>query len=630
MSKHEFQTEIKHLLDLMIHSLYSNKEIFLRELISNSSDAIDKLKFLTLTDDKLKTLEFNPKIEIKFDDKKNILVIKDNGIGMDDKDLQDNLGTIAKSGTKSFLANLTGDNVKDSNLIGQFGVGFYSVFMVADKVEVISQKAGEDKAYKWISSGTGEYELEDTKAGDYGTKITLHLKKEESEFASKWQLESVIKKYSNHIPFPIYLEFTETEFEEQSEEDKEAKKERVSKEVTKNEKINDAMAIWTKNKKDLKKNDYNDFYKSIGYDGDEPFAHIHTKAEGTHEYNTLFYLPKKAPFDLYRADYRSNVKLYVKRVFITDDDKELLPTYLRFVVGVIDSQDLPLNVSREILQQNKILATIKQGSTKKILSEIKKLAKNKEKYSEFIGEFGRPLKEGLYQDHMNKDALMELVRFKSTKESGSLTSLEEYVESMQENQKAIYYITGEKEEILRNSPLLESFKDKNIEVLILDDELDEVIMPSIGTYKEKEFKSVNRTDTADDLETKEDKEAAKEAEPIAKKIKDALGDKVKDVKISARLKESPSCVVADENDPTASMQQMFKSMGQDMPMDEIKPILEINPTHPIVQKMDSLKDDELANISNLLLDQALLSEGIVPKDIRAFTINLNRAIENSI
>jgi molecular chaperone HtpG len=630
MAKHQFQTEIKHLLDLMINSLYSNKEIFLRELVSNSSDAIDKLKYLTLTDEKLKSLKFQPKIEIKFDDKKNILTISDNGIGMDKDDLQNNLGTIAKSGTKSFLANLSGDNVKDSNLIGQFGVGFYSVFMVASKVEVISKKAGDEKAYKWISSGDGNYDLDEAKKDIHGTNITLHLKKDEESFASKWQIESIIKKYSNHIPFPIYLEYTETEFEEQSKEDEEAKKEKISKEVTKNEKINDAMAIWTKSKKDLKKADYIDFYKSIGYDQDEPYCHVHTKAEGTNEYNTLFYIPKKAPFDLYRADYRSNVKLYVKRVFITDDDKELLPTYLRFIVGVIDSQDLPLNVSREILQQNKILATIKQASTKKILGEIKKLSKDKEKYQTFIDEFGKLLKEGLYQDHMNKDALMELVRFKSTNDTNILTSLEEYTNNMQKDQKAIYYITGGKEEILRNSPLLESFKDKNIDVLILDDELDEVIMPSIGTYKEKEFKSVNRTDTANDLETKEDKEKAKKAEPIIKKIKNSLGDKVKDVKVSARLKNSPSCVVADENDPTASMQQMLKAMGQNMPDQEIKPILEINLNHKIVKKLDSLNDNDLKDISNLLLDQALLSEGVVPKDIKSFNENLNKAIEKSL
>jgi molecular chaperone HtpG len=615
MAKHQFQTEIKHLLDLMINSLYSNKEIFLRELVSNSSDAIDKLKYLTLTDEKLKSLKFQPKIEIKFDDKKNILTISDNGIGMDKDDLQNNLGTIAKSGTKSFLANLSGDNVKDSNLIGQFGVGFYSVFMVASKVEVISKKAGDEKAYKWISSGDGNYDLDEAKKDIHGTNITLHLKKDEESFASKWQIESIIKKYSNHIPFPIYLEYTETEFEEQSKEDEEAKKEKISKEVTKNEKINDAMAIWTKSKKDLKKADYIDFYKSIGYDQDEPYCHVHTKAEGTNEYNTLFYIPKKAPFDLYRADYRSNVKLYVKRVFITDDDKELLPTYLRFIKGIIDSEDLPLNVSREILQQNRIMANIKQNATKKILQAIKKLKDDDAKL--FTEQYNKVIKEGIFQDHINKDLLLDIVRYKSSTEEG-MVSFADYISRGDSEKKEIFYIAGEDERVLRNSPLLEAYKKASIEVLIMDDkEIDEIVSPSIGQYKEWSLKDITTVEAPDSKTAEEKEEISKEFKFLTERITKILGDEVKEVKTTTRLTTSPSCVVKDANDPMAGMAQMFAQMGQEMP--ETPLILEVNPEHDMIKKMDKLDNEAtFALMSWILLDSAKLSEGIEPKDKSAF------------
>jgi molecular chaperone HtpG len=627
MAKHQFQTEVNQLLHLMIHSLYSNKEIFIRELVSNASDALDKLKYLSITDDKYKDLDFTPEIQIAFDEDAKTITISDNGIGMNEEDLINNIGTIAKSGTKSFVSNLSGDAKKDSNLIGQFGVGFYSSYMVAHKVEVTSKKAGEEKAYIWTSEGSGEFDLEESTKETQGTSIKLFLKDEESEFLSRFKIEEIIKKYSNHIPFIIKLAYTETTTEGEGDDKKEVK-------TDKNEQINSASALWTQPKAKLKKDDYTEFYKSISHDSDEPMAYVHTKAEGTQEYITLFYIPKKAPFDMYRVDYQPNVKLYVNRVFITDDDKELLPTYLRFIKGIIDSADLPLNVSREILQQNKILANIKSASVKKILGEIKKLAKDEEKYTEFIEEFGRPLKEGLYQDHASKDKLQELVRFKSTKVD-KWTGFEAYKQRMQPEQKAIYYITGENEQMLRNSPLLESFKKKDIEVLILDDEIDEIVIPSVTEYKGTPIKSVNRTDTADDLETKEDEKAKEEAKGVVEKIKKALGDEVKDVKVSSRLDESPSCIVADENDPTLQMQQMMKAMGQEMAgmgMDsEVKPILEINPTHNIVKKLDGISDENMIeDISKLLLDQALLAEGATIKDVSAFTKRLNKVIAQAL
>jgi molecular chaperone HtpG len=499
--------------------------------------------------------------------------------------------------------------------------------MVAHKVEVTSKKAGEEKAYIWTSEGSGEFDLEEGTKETQGTSIKLFLKDEESEFLSRFKIEEIIKKYSNHIPFIIKLAYTETTTEGEGDDKKEVK-------TDKNEQINSASALWTQPKAKLKKDDYTEFYKSISHDSDEPMAYVHTKAEGTQEYITLFYIPKKAPFDMYRVDYQPNVKLYVNRVFITDDDKELLPTYLRFIKGIIDSADLPLNVSREILQQNKILANIKSASVKKILGEIKKLAKDEEKYTEFIEEFGRPLKEGLYQDHASKDKLQELVRFKSTKVD-KWTGFEAYKQRMQPEQKAIYYITGENEQMLRNSPLLESFKKKDIEVLILDDEIDEIVIPSVTEYKGTPIKSVNRTDTADDLETKEDEKAKEEAKGVVEKIKKALGDEVKDVKVSSRLDESPSCIVADENDPTLQMQQMMKAMGQEMAgmgMDsEVKPILEINPTHNIVKKLDGISDENMIeDISKLLLDQALLAEGATIKDVSAFTKRLNKVIAQAL
>ncbi len=594
MSQHTFQTEVSQLLHLIIHSLYSRKEIFLRELISNSSDALDKLRYLTLTNDTFKSFAFDPKVNLEFADGDNpTLTISDSGIGMSKKDLQDNLGTIARSGTKNFLSKLSGDAKQDSNLIGEFGVGFYSCFMVADKIDVSSKKAGNKEAWKWISDGKSGYEISKDVRKEAGTTITLHLSDEGKEFANRWKIENLVKKYSDHIDFPIFLTFDEIDYDKEGKE-----KSRKSK----TEQINDAKAFWTRSKNDLKSKDYKEFYKNLSFDSEDPFDWIHFKAEGSLEFTILLYIPKKAPLDIYRADYQSGVKLYVNRVFITDDDKELLPTWLRFVRGIIDSSDLPLNVSREILQQNRIMNKIKSNSVKKILDKLNSLAKDKKKYSEFYNEFGRLLKEGVYQEFEHKEALTELLRFKSTNEDGYV-SLREYVDRMVTDQKSIYYITGQNEISLRESPLLEMYAEKNMEVLLLDDEIDEIIISSVPKYDEKELKSVNRSGAADEIAEESDKDRAKELKPLIKRIKKILGDKVKDVKISNRLSDSPSCIVTDENDPTAQMQEIMRSMGQvDMP--NIRPILEINPDHEIVKKLKTKpKGKSFENISLLLYER---------------------------
>ena len=596
MSQHTFQTEVGQLLHLITHSLYTNKEIFLRELISNASDALDKMRYLTLTNDDFKSLSFDPKINIEFKDGDNpTLTLTDSGIGMSQQELEENLGTIARSGTKNFLENMSGNEKKDSQLIGQFGVGFYSCFMVADKVDVSTKKAGEDKAWLWTSDGQSGYEISKEVRKEPGTSITLHLNEDGKEFASRWRVENLVKKYSDHIDFPIFLTYDEIDYDKDG-------KEKSSK--SKTDQINDAKAFWTRAKSDLKKKDYIEFYKTLSHDTEDPFDWIHTKAEGNLEYTLLFYIPKTASPDIYRTDYQTGVKLYVNRVFITDDEKELLPTWLRFVKGVIDSSDLPLNVSREILQQNRIMSKIKSNAVKKILNKLKDISKDKDKYAIFFDQFGRLIKEGVYQDFDHKDALTDLLRFKSTKEDG-LVSLKEYVDRMDSDQKSIFYITGQQESSLRNSPLLEIYDKKDIEVLILDDEIDEIIISSVPKYDEKDLKSVNRSGAADDISEDADKDSEKSTKPVLKKIKKVLGDKVKDVKVSSRLSDSPSCIVADENDPTAQMQEIMKSMGQ-TGMPEIKPILEINPNHEIVEKLKSMTRKKSFDDIALLLDLQIL------------------------
>ena len=617
MSQHSFQTEVSQLLHLIIHSLYSHKEIFLRELISNSSDALDKLRYLTITKEDYKSTDFDPKINIEFKEGDlPTLTISDSGIGMSKKELQDNLGTIARSGTKNFLTKLSGDAKKDSQLIGQFGVGFYSSFMIADKVEVVSKKAGNKEAWKWVSDGKSGFEITKDIKKENGTIITLHLNDEGKEFASRWQIQELIKKYSDHIDFPIFLTYHDIEYDEKGEE---------KSRKLKTDQVNDAKAFWTRSKNDLKEKDYKEFYKNFSNDMDEPFDWVHFRAEGALEFTILFFIPNKAAPDIFRADYQSGVKLYVNRVFITDDDKELLPSWLRFVRGIIDSSDLPLNVSREILQQNRIMAKIRSNSVKKILSKLQEVAADKEKYSQFYEQYGRLIKEGIYQDFEHKDALTDLLRFKSTKDEG-LVSLREYIGRMRDDQKSIYYITGQNQISLEKSPLLEMYAKNDIEVLILDDEIDEIIISAVPKYDEKDLKSVNRSGAADDFLDNKNKGAEKSFSSVIKKIKKVLGERVKDVKISGRLSDSPSCIVADENDPTAQMQELMRSMGQpDMP--QIKPILEINPKHKIVLKLkDKTKQKSFNDFALLLYEQALIQEGIKLEDPSGFVKRLNDVI----
>ncbi|PZT48601.1 molecular chaperone HtpG [Helicobacter valdiviensis] len=627
MAKHTFQTEVNQLLDLMIHSLYSNKEIFLRELVSNASDALDKLQYLTLTDEKLKSFSFTPKIDISFDSEKNILTISDSGIGMNEQDLIENLGTIAKSGTKNFLSKLSGDKKKDSALIGQFGVGFYSAFMVASKIIVTTKKAGEEQAYAWISDGSGEFEIEKCTKDSHGSEIKLYLKEDEKEFTSRWRIEEIIKKYSDHIPFPIFLHYTETKTEGEGDSKKEIIEE-------KNEQINKASALWRVSKKDLKEEEYKEFYKSLSYDGADPLSWIHTKVEGSLEYTTLFYIPQNAPFDLYRVDYKSGVKLYVKRVFITDDDKELLPSYLRFVRGIIDSEDLPLNVSREILQQNKILATIKSASTKKILSEIESLQKDEEKYIKFYKEFGRCLKEGVYSDFENKEKLLEFLRFSSSKSEDKEISFKTYKERMKEDQKSIYYLQGEDLELLKNSPLLEGYKQKDIEVLFFSDEIDGIVMPMVHEFEKTPLRSITSKEAMEEIGANTLSEEIKNKfQPLLDSFTKTLEGEVKEVRLSTRLVDAPSCIVADVDDPNAAMMKMMKQMGAmgmgaDMP--EPKPILELNPNHIILQKLlESSNEAKNAEVAYLLLEEAKLLEGGKLKDVNTFVKRLNSLLQNS-
>ncbi|EAJ6063779.1 molecular chaperone HtpG, partial [Campylobacter jejuni] len=587
----------------------SNKEIFLRELISNASDALDKLNFLSVSDDKYKSLKFEPKIEIKIDKDKKTLSISDNGIGMDKDDLINNLGTIAKSGTKSFLENLSGDAKKDSQLIGQFGVGFYSAFMVASKIEVLSKKALDDKAYLWSSDANG-YEINDASKEEQGTSITLYLK--DDEFANAYKIESIIEKYSNHIQFPIFME--KEEFIPAKEGEEEGKTE------LKISQINKANALWRMQKSSLKAEDYERFYEQNFHDSNKPLLYLHTKSEGKLEYNSLFFIPQNAPFDLFRVDYQSGLKLYVKRVFISDDDKELLPTYLRFVRGIIDVEDLPLNVSREILQENQILKGVKEASVKKILGELEKLKNNdKEKYLSFFKTFGKVLKEGLYGFGGEKDSLLKLMLYKSTK-GENLRSLEEYKNDLQGDQKEIFYIAGNNESLLRTSPLLEEYKQKNIEVLLMDDEIDSLVTPMLE-FEGLKFVAINQVEDKNELSDEEKNTFA----PLVAKFKELLKDQVEDVRLTSRLKDSPSCIVYDKNKPDFAMQQLLKQMGQEQ---NFKPILEINPKHAI---FTGLKNNESfsADIATLVLNMAKLSEGMGVDNPAEFNASLTKIINKA-
>ena len=656
MATHQFQTEVSQLLKLIIHSLYSNKDIFLREIVSNASDALDKLKYLTVSDENYKKINFEPRIDILFDEEAKTLTVQDSGIGMNADDLDNNLGTIARSGTKAFLEKLENEAKKDSALIGQFGVGFYSAFMAAKKIDVITRKAAESKIYKWSSEGTSSYDVDELaadseeakrygfdKEGTNGSAIVMYLNDDDKEYASRWKIEELIKRYSDHIAFPIYLHYTQKKYDDKGKE---------TGSEAKIDKINSASALWKRSKSELKKEDYNDFYKTISHDTTDPLMYVHTHAEGTQEYTTLFYVPETAPFDMYQADYKSGVKLYVKRVFITDDDRELLPAYLRFVRGIIDSEDLPLNVSREILQQNRILSSIKTSSVKKLLCEFKKMGeaadkarkvaeadrtdddKNAiEKWNKFVSQYNRPMKEGLYSDFANRDEICEIVRFKSTDESGTgegnYTSFADYVQRMKTDQKAIYYITGSDEKNLRANPLVKAYTNKGFEVLIMDDDIDDIIIPGVGKYKnEYELKAVNRAGSDEDLggDKEEAKKKEEEFKPVVEKIKKALGDKVKEVKLSKTLgDENPSCIVVDENDPSYQMIQMMKAMGQNGP--DLKPILEVNGNHPIVARIKDSSDDALiADVSEVLLSQAMMIAGMEIKEPAEFVKSLNNLL----
>lgn len=636
MAKYQFQTEVNQLLKLIIHSMYSNKDIFLREIVSNASDALDKLNYLMVSEDAYKNLKTEPRIDISFNDTAKILTVQDSGIGMNEEDLNANLGTIARSGTKAFIEKIASEkNAVESNLIGQFGVGFYSAFMAAKEINVYTKKAATDKIFKWSSDGTNSYSIEELKADSddakkfgfdgadsHGTAVEIVLNDDSKDYASRWKIEELIKRYSDHIAFPIYLHYSQNKYDDKG---------NVTGSENKVDQVNSASALWKRPKSELKPEDYSNFYKTISHDGQDPLHYVHTHAEGTQEYTTLFYVPQQAPFDMYQADYQSGVKLYVKRVFITDDDRELLPAYLRFVRGIIDSEDLPLNVSREILQQNRILDSIKSASVKKLLSEFKKLGEEAdkarkaenpseeekkaiEKWNKFVENFNRPMKEGLYSDYANRDEIAEIVRFKSTDDSGNgdgkWTSFKDYVSRMKPEQKAIYYITGNNEKNLRASPLLEAYKKKGFEVLIMADDIDDIVIPSLMKYKEFDLKGVNRAGSDEELGIDKDEAKKKEEafKPVQEKIKKALGERIKDAVLSKRLSDSPSCIVVDENDPGIQMERMMRAMGQAAPA--VKPILEINADHPLVKTLENSSDEKyIADVCEVLLDQALLVSG---------------------
>ena len=608
---HEFQTEVSQLLNLMVHSLYSNKEIFLRELISNASDAIDKLKFESLSNDSLLEGKHEPSIQIDIDKDKGTITIKDNGIGITQDEVMENIGTIANSGTRKYLESLDKNQTQDSNLIGQFGVGFYSAFIVSNTVTLLSRKAGDDKANgtKWVSKGKGEYSIETVELEDYGTTIILDVKKAESEFVDSFRLRGIVSKYSDHITVPIMMVKTSDEDDA---------------EIV-YETINKATAFWMQDKKELSQNDYDEFYKSLTYDFDGPLTQIHNRVEGKLDYTSLLFIPKKAPFDMWEPKRKGGVKLYAKRVFIMEGNEELLPQYLRFIKGVIDTADLSLNVSREILQGSKVVDTIKKASIKRILSELEKMSKNKpEDYATFWKEFGMVIKEGVVEDFTNKDKISNLLRFTSTATDSAdqTVSLKDYISRKNDDQKNIYYVTADSYDAAKGSPHLEIFKQKDIEVLLLSDRVDEWLVANFGEFEGLSLKSIAKGDL-DDLDSKEDKKkkekTVKDYEKVISKAQEILDNQVKEVKVSSRLSESPSCLVADENELGGNMERIMKSLGQDVP--ETKPILEINPSHPLVMKLKSNVDEDIVKV---LFDQAVLSEGGQIKEPAEFVKRMNK------
>ncbi|MDD1637255.1 MAG: molecular chaperone HtpG [Methylococcaceae bacterium] len=627
-----FETEVKHLLHLMIHSLYSNKEIFLRELISNASDAADKLRFEALSNDGLYEGDSDLKIRLEFDKEKRTITIIDNGIGMTRAEVQEHIGTIAKSGTKQFFEALTGEQAKDSELIGQFGVGFYSAFIVADKVTLTTRKAGADKSEgtRWESAGEGDYTIETVEKAKRGTEIVLHLKEAESEFLDGYRIRSIVRKFSDHISLPIVMD-KEVMPAMEEEEGEEAKPVAQVEEET----INSASALWTKARQDISDEDYNQFYKHVGHDFQDPLTYVHSKVEGTNEYTLLLYVPSRAPFDLWDRDAKHGVKLYIRKVFITDDAEQLMPRYLRFIRGIIDANSLPLNVSREILQQSKQISSIKSGAVKKVLGMLENLAKNEpEKYETFWSQFGTVIKEGPIEDHSNKARVAKLLRFASTHTDTDKqdVALEDYVSRMKEGQEKIYYVTADSFSAAKNSPHLEIFRKKGIEVLLLSDRIDEWLVSNLDEFDGKHLQSVAKGDLdLGSLDAEEDKAAQEEVnkdfEAVLKQIKDVLADKVSEVRLSHRLTESPACLVADVYGMSLNMERIMKDAGQMMGMGR-KPIFEINPTHPLVVRMKAEQDDaRFADLTHILFDQAILSEGGQLDDPAAFVHKLNGLLQ---
>jgi len=615
-----FQAEVKQLLQLMIHSLYSNKEIVLRELISNASDAADKLRFEALANGALYENDSELKIRIAFDKATRTVTISDNGIGMSRDEVIANIGTIAKSGTKEFFNALTGDQAKDANLIGQFGVGFYSAFIIADKVTLITRRAGATESVRWESTGEGDYTLEDADKSSRGTEIVLHLRDGEDEFLSDWKLKTIIRKYSDHITLPIVMKKTEW-------------KDGAEVAIEEDETVNKASALWARNKNDITEEEYQEFYKHVSHDFEAPLAYTHSRVEGKQEYISLLYVPSKAPFDLYDRERRHGIKLYVKRVFIMEDAEKLMPQYLRFVRGVIDTSDLPLNVSREILQSSRDVEAIKAGSVKKVLGLLEDMAENKpEDYAKFYKEFGRVLKEGPGEDFANKEKIAALLRFASTKADTDVqdVSLKDYISRMQPEQDVIYYITADSFAAAQHSPHLEIFRKKGLEVLLMSDRVDEWLLGSLTEFEGKKLQSIAKGDLdlgklESDTEKEIQKKIEEEAKTLVEKIKQTLGSQVKDVRVTHRLTDSPACLVSDAQDLSGNLARILKAAGQNAP--ETKPILEINPSHKLVKRLEAeTAEDTFADLAHVLFDQALLAEGGALEDPASFVKRMNSLI----
>ncbi|MFT4650503.1 MAG: molecular chaperone HtpG [Polaribacter sp.] len=616
-----FETEVNQLLDLMIHSLYSNKEIFLRELISNASDACDKLRFTAVSNASLYEDDIELKVKVSFDKEQGTITISDNGIGMTREEVIDNIGTIAKSGTKAFLASITGDQKSDANLIGQFGVGFYSSFIVAEEVTLRTRKAADstDKGVEWISKGKGEYDIKSIDKATRGTEIVLKLLEGEDEFLNDWKLRSIITSYSDHIDFPVVMDKTTEAAEEGGET------------VVEEETVNQASALWTRAKSDIKAEEYKEFYKHVAHDYEDPIDWSHNRVEGTNEYTSLLYIPARAPFDLYDRETRNGIKLYVQRVFILEDTEQLMPRYLRFVRGLIDSNSLPLNVSREILQGSKVIDSIRTGSVKKVLGMLEKVAKNDpEKYQKLWTEFGKALKEGPAEDTSNRERIAKLLRFSTTHNDSDdqTVSLDDYISRMKEGQDKIYFIAADSYSAAKNSPHLEIFKKKGIEVILLSDRVDEWLTSHLMEFDGKKLQSVAKGELdlgKDEDSEKEQEEKVKASEKLVKRIKKSLDEKVEEVRVSSRLTDSPACIVLNEQDMAMHMQRIMKEAGHAMPSS--KPILEINPDHPIVKKMDAEKTKKkFDDWSDILFDQALLAEGGQLEDPASFVAKLNKML----